>query len=137
MAAPGATRTNNGTSFHLRWKESVLNHQNLLDHQNIMNIIVVSYSENSCYVKGMRVLFMHQKYTKAFYSSTYLLFVVALKIAGFLKSFSSLFDILLDNVIADIVNLYLIFVSFSHFQPMFYFPWKHKTSGFLVFSRGI
>ena len=62
-----------------------------------MNMIVVSYSENSCYVKGVRVIFLHHKYTMAFSSKTFLFFVVALKITGFSINFSSLFSVLLHN----------------------------------------
>ena len=76
-----------------------------------MIMTVVSYSENSCYVEGVRVLFIHQKYTTAFCSSTYLFFVVALKIAGFSTSFSALFNVLFHNFGASIVILYLLFVS--------------------------
>ena len=76
-----------------------------------MNMIVVSYSENSCYVTGKRVLFMHQKYTMALSSNNYLFFVVALKIAGISVSFSSSFKILFHNFGTRIVILYLLFVS--------------------------
>ena len=73
-------------------------------------MIAVSYSENSCYVKGAKILFMHQKYTMAFCSNAYLFFVVVLKIAGFSASFSSLFNILFHNG-ERIAIMYLLFVS--------------------------
>ena len=40
---------------------------------------------------------MHQKYTMAFSSNTYLVFIVFLKIAGFSISFSSIFNIVFHN----------------------------------------
>ena len=76
-----------------------------------MIMTIVSYWGNSCYVKGVRVLFMNQKYMMAFCSSTYLFFVVALKIAGFSISFSSWFNILFHIFGAGIVIRYLPFVS--------------------------
>ena len=54
---------------------------------------------------------MHQKYTIAFSSNANLVFVVALKIAGFSISFSSIFKIIFHNFGARIVILYLLFVS--------------------------
>ena len=54
---------------------------------------------------------MHQKYTIAFSSNTNLVFIVALKIAGFSISFSSIFKIIFHNFGARIVILYLLFVS--------------------------
>ena len=54
---------------------------------------------------------MHQNYTIAFCSNTNLVFIVALKIAGFSISFSSIFKIIFHNFGARIVILYLLFVS--------------------------
>ena len=41
---------------------------------------LVSYSENSCYVMELRILYIHQKYTMPFSSNTNIVFMVALKI---------------------------------------------------------
>ena len=49
---------------------------------------------------------MHQKYTMVFSSNTNSVFIVALKIAGFSVSFSSLFKIIFHNLRAGIVVLY-------------------------------
>ena len=54
---------------------------------------------------------MDQKYTMAFSSNTNLVFIVALKIACFSISFSSILKIIFDNFGAWIVILYLHFVS--------------------------
>ena len=54
---------------------------------------------------------MQQKYTVAFSSNTNLVFIVALKIAGFPISFSSIFKIIFHNFGARNVNLYLLFIS--------------------------
>ena len=52
---------------------------------------------------------MDQKYTVAFSSNTNLVFIVALKIACFSISFSSIFKIIFHNSGARIVILYLEF----------------------------
>ena len=54
---------------------------------------------------------MHQKYTMVFSSNTNSVFIVALKIAGFSVSSSSLFKIIFHNLRAGIVVLYLRLVS--------------------------
>ena len=54
---------------------------------------------------------MDQKYTLAFSSNTNLVFIVALKIACFSISFSSIFKIIFHNFRARTVILYLLFVS--------------------------
>ena len=54
---------------------------------------------------------MYQKYTIGFSSNTNLVFIVALKIAGFSISFSSIFKIIFHNFGARIVIRYLLFVS--------------------------
>ena len=54
---------------------------------------------------------MDQKYTIAFSSNTKLVFIVALKIAYFSISFSSVFKIIFHNFGARIVILYLFSVS--------------------------
>ena len=54
---------------------------------------------------------MHEKYTMAFSSNTNLVLIVALKIAGFSITFSSVFKIIFHNFGARIVILYLLFVS--------------------------
>ena len=47
----------------------------------------------------------------AFYSNTNLVFIVALKVAGFPTSFSSTVKIIFHNFGARIVIMYLVFVS--------------------------
>ena len=54
---------------------------------------------------------MDQKYTMAFSSNTNLVFIVALKIACFSISFSSIFKIIFHNFGARIVILYFFFVG--------------------------
>ena len=54
---------------------------------------------------------MDQKYTIAFSSNTKLVFIVALNIAYFSISFSSVFKIIFHNFGARIVILYLFSVS--------------------------
>ena len=54
---------------------------------------------------------MDQKYTMAFSSNTNLVFIVALKIACFSISFSSIFKIIFHNFRARTVILYLLFIS--------------------------
>ena len=54
---------------------------------------------------------MHEKYTMAFSSNTNLVLIVALKIAGFSITFSSVFKIIFHNFGARMVILYLLFVS--------------------------
>ena len=54
---------------------------------------------------------MHQKYMMAFSSNNDLVFIVALKIAGFSISFCPIFKIIFCNIGACIVILYLLFVS--------------------------
>ena len=51
-----------------------------------MNMILVSYSEYSGYFKGVRFIYASKKRknTMTFSSNTFLFFVFALKIAGFL-----------------------------------------------------
>ena len=53
---------------------------------------------------------MHEEYTTAFCSNTNLIFIVALKIACYSISFSSIFYIIFHNFGARIVILYLPFV---------------------------
>ena len=69
-------------------------------------IIIVLYSENSCYVKELRVLYVHEKYTMAFCSNTNLVFIIVLKIAGFCTSFSSIFKIIFHNFLCCFQNSY-------------------------------
>ena len=69
-------------------------------------IIIVFYSENSCYVKELRVLYMHEKYTMAFCSNTNLVFIIVLKIAGFCTSFSSICKIIFHNFLCCFQNSY-------------------------------
>ena len=54
---------------------------------------------------------MHQKYTIVFSSNTNLVFIFALKTAGFSISFSSIFKIIFHNFGVRNVILYLLFVS--------------------------
>ena len=54
---------------------------------------------------------MDQMYTIAFSSNTNLVFIVALKIACFSVSFSSIFKIIFHNFGAHIVILYFSFVK--------------------------
>ena len=54
---------------------------------------------------------MDHKYTIAFSSNTNSVFIVALKIACFSISFSSIFKVIFQNFGARIVILYLPFVS--------------------------
>ena len=54
---------------------------------------------------------MDQKYTMAFSSNTNLVFIVALKIACFSISFSSIFKIIFHNFGVRIVILYFFFVG--------------------------
>ena len=54
---------------------------------------------------------MDQKYTIALSSNTNLVFIVALKIACFSISFSSIFKIILHNFGVRTVILYVLFVS--------------------------
>ena len=50
-----------------------------------------------------------------------------------------MFDRLINTSVNDTVNSTILFSLSNHFKPMFHFytPWKHKTSGFLMFSGGI
>ena len=55
--------------------------------------------------------YLDQKYTMAFSSNTNLVFIVALKIAGFSINFSSIFKIISHKFGALIIFLYLVFAS--------------------------
>ena len=57
-----------------------------------------------CYVKELRVLYMHQKYMMAFSSNSKLVFIIILKIAGFYISFSSIFKIIFHNFLCCLQN---------------------------------
>ena len=70
-----------------------------------------SYLENSCCVKEVRVLYMHQKYLMVFSSNTSLVFIAILKIVAFSINFTSIVKIIFHNFVACIVILYLLFVS--------------------------
>ena len=59
---------------------------------------------------------MHQKYKMAFSSNTDLVFIVALKFAGFSVSFSSIFKMIFQNFRAHIVILPLLFFSLRKVQ---------------------
>ena len=56
---------------------------------------------------------MHQKYTMVFSSNSNLVFIVALKIAGFSIIFSSRFKIIFHNFWACVFILYLLFFSLN------------------------
>ena len=71
---------------------------------SLLKYYLVSYSKNSCNVKELRVLYMHQKYTMAFSSNTNLVVIIVLKIAGFYISFSFIFKIIFHNFLCCFQN---------------------------------
>ena len=54
---------------------------------------------------------MHQKYTKAFFSDTNLVFIIVLKIAGFYISFSSVIKIIFHNFLCCFQHKYAVLDS--------------------------